>query len=416
MNRSAMGKTERARWRLPAGLLAAAWLLGPTPARADIADEVVACEVADFQRCPALQKAAASRKSDLAVLVARLTDPATPAQAKARLAMGLAMLDAREHKDALETVAQQLASAPELADLRAAQARLGDPRAVPDLLKMLAPAQELRQRLLAAGSLGVLRAKEAAEPLIAALADAKLPRLQAEAARALANLADPRAEEPLANLAGQPGAFVPARTEALRALSALNSPKTRSLALLLAGHPSVELGRAALDALRAHWAPWAEPAVLAALDLPGHRGAAARIAADRQLSGLGGKLVDLVGQGDLSSEELVFVLDAVGKLRPSGASKVLLGRLKGAANQDEKVELLKTFPKLGDLTILAELVPLLGDADNRIVSNAVYALENLSGQRLGPDLKAWRQYTGLEPKPAAPRAPLPSATAPKPGP
>lgn len=397
-------------------LVASGLLLASAPAHADIADDVAACEIADFQRCPALQKAAASRKTDLALLVARLTDAATPAQAKARLAMGLAMLDARDHKDALETAAQQLANAPELADIRAAQARLGDARAVADLVKMLSPQRELRQRLLAAGSLGVLRAKEAAEPLIAALGDAKVPRMQAEAARALTGLADARAEEPLANLAGHPGAFVPARAEALRALGALNSPKARSLALLMAGHPSADLGRAALEVLRAHWAPWAEPAVLASLDLPGHRGAAARIAADRQLSGLGAKLVALVSQGDLSGEELVFVLDAVGKLRPSGASKALLQRLKGAAPLEEKLELLKTFPKVGDLTILAELVPLLGDSDNRIVSNTVYALENLSGQRLGPDVKAWRQYTGLDPalKTAPVRAPLPSATAPKP--
>lgn len=410
------GRSARSRvglWAAPA-LLAA--LLGSVgAAHADIADDVAACEVADFQRCAPLQRAAASRKTDVAVLVARLGDPATPAQAKARLAMALAMLDARDHKDALHAAATQLAGAPELADVRAAQARLGDARATPDLIAMLAPQRDLRQRLLAAGSLGVLRAKEAAEPLIAALGDAKVPRMQAEAARALTNIADPRAEEPLANLAGQPGAFVPARAEALRALSALNSPKARSLALLLAGHPSADLGRAALEVLRTHWAPWAEPAVSASLDLPGQRGAAARIAADRQLSGLGAKLVALIAQGDLSGEELVFVLDAVGKLRPAGASKVLLARLKGEAPRDEKIELLKTFPKLGDLTILAELVPLLGDADNRIVANTVYALENLSGQRLGPDLKAWRQYTGLEPAPktAAPRAPLPSATAPK---
>lgn len=368
-------------------------------ARADLGDEVAACESADFQRCPALQTAAASRKAEIPALAAKLVAEATPPAARAKLALGLAMLDAREHKDALEAAAKQLKGMPELADVRAAQARLGDPRATPDLLQLVANGQPLRGRLLAAGALGVLHAKEAAEPLIEALGDPKVPRMQAESAAALAAIGDARAEVPLANLAGAPGAFVPARTEALRALSRLSPARARTLALLLVAHPSAELGRTAVDVLRTHWVPWAEPAVLAALDLPGRRGSAARVAADRQLSALGAKLLAMVPGGDLAPDELVFVLDAVGKLKPAGSSQVLLKRLQGEAPVDEKIELLKTFPKLGDLTILADLVPFLGDAENRIVANAVYALENLSGQHLGPDIKAWRRFTGLDPMP-----------------
>lgn len=391
-----------------------------TDARADLSDEIAACESADFQRCPALQTAAAARKPEIAAVATKLTMEATPPQAKARLAMGLAMLDAREHKDALDIAAKQLKGLPELADVRAAQARLGDPRATPDLLLLVAGGQPLRGRLLAAGALGVLHAKEAAPALIEALADTKVPRMQAESAAALAAIGDARAELPLANLAGAPGAFVPARTEALRALARLSAARARTLALLLVAHPSAELGKAAVEVLRANWAPWAEPAVLAALDLPGRRGGAARVAADRQLSALGPKLLAMVPVGDLSADELVFVLDGIGKLKPVGASQVLLKRLQGPASVDEKIELLKTFPRLGDLTLLADLVPFLGDSENRIVANTVYALENLSGQHLGPDVKAWRRYTGLDPaakeskdtKPAHPPRPAADPTAP----
>ncbi len=383
--------------------LAAGWLLAglgtgwATDVHADLGDEVAACEFADFQRCAALQTAAASRKAEIPALAAKLTAAATPAAAKAKLALGLAMLDAREHKDALDAAAKQLAGAAELADVRAAQARLGDPRAIPDLLQLVAAGQPLRNRLLAAGGLGVLHAKEGAELLIQALGDAKVPRMQAEGAKALALIGDPRAELPLANLAGTAGAFVPARTEALQALARLSAPRARTLALLLVAHPSAELGRAAVEVLRAHWVPWAEPAVLAALDLPGRRGAAARVAADRLLAAMGPKLLTLVANAGLEADELVFVLDAIGKLKPAGASQVLLQRLKSDAAVEEKIELLKTFPRIGDLTILAELVPYLSDAENRIVANTVYALENLSGQHLGPDVKAWRRYTGLDP-------------------
>lgn len=398
----------------------AAWLLAlagvgwASDARADLGDEVAACEVADFQRCAALQTAAASRKAEIPAIAAKLTADATPAVAKARLALGLAMLDAREHKDALDTAAKQLTGAPELADVRAAQARLGDPRATADLLALVAAGQPLRSRLLAAGALGVLHAKEGADPLILALTDPKVPRMQAEAAKALAAIGDPRAELPLANLAGAPAAFVPARTEALRALLRLSPARARTLALLLVSHPSAEMGRAAIEVLRAHWQSWAEPAVLAALDLPGRRGEAARVAADRQLAGMGPKLLTLLPNGDLAPDELVFVLDAIGKLKTAGASQVLLKRLKSDAAVDEKIELLKTFPKLGDLTILAELVPYLGDAENRIVANTVYALENLTGQHLGPDIKAWRRYSGLDPALKVGKEPKHPAVAPAP--
>lgn len=378
-------------------MLVSAGLGWASDARADLGDDVAACEFADFQRCAALQTAAASRKAEIPALATKLAAAATPPAAKARLALGLAMLDAREHKDALDAAAKQLAGTSELADVRAAQARLGDPRATPDLLLLVAAGQPLRSRLLAAGGLGVLHAKEAGDSLILALSDPKVPRMQAEAAKALAAIGDPRAELPLANLAGTPNAFVPARTEALRALSRLGPQRARTLALLLVAHPSTDLGRAAVEVLRSHWETWAEPAVLAALDLPGRRGEAARVAADRQLAALGPKLLTMLPNGDLAADELVFVLDAIGKLKTAGASQVLLKRLKSDAPVDEKIELLKTFPKLGDLTILAELVPYLGDAENRIVANTVYALENLSGQHLGPDIKAWRRYTGLDP-------------------
>lgn len=393
---------------------AVAAMLSAGIASADPVADVLACKSVTLQDCPALQQAAASRKDVLPQLAQRLQDAQTAAAERLQLATALAVLDSRDHNDALEAAAQLLKGQPEQLGVRHAQARLGDMRAAADLRAAL-QSNDLRQRLLAAGALGMLRDKDARPLLLKALASGQPQRLQAEAARALGGLADPAAEEALLDLVGRPGVYPPARAAALRSLAKQGSRRATAWAVLLADHPLSDTGRAALEVLRAQWQPWARPAVKAALEQPGRRGEAARLASEQKLTELGPRLLELIREGSLEPSERFYVLDALAQLKPQGAPQVLVARL-ALAQKDERLELLKCLPRLGDRTVVPELVPLLGDADNQVVSHAVYALENLTGQRLGPDVKAWRKYSGLEGKERAETPPPAEGAKPPPPP
>jgi HEAT repeat protein len=122
----------------------------------------------------------------------------------------------------------------------------------------------------------------------------------------------------------------------------------------------------------------------------------ARLASEQKLAELGPRLLELVRDGNLEPAERFYALQALAEFKPQGAAQMVVARLSQAP-KEERMELLKALPGLGDRTVVPELVPLLGDADNQVVSHAVYALENLTGQRLGPDVQAWRKYAGLDP-------------------
>ncbi len=379
-------------WVLVFAALAA---LAARPAAADLADEVATCPTVVFADCLALQQAAAARAPEVANLAKKVAAPDTAAAARVKLALALALLDARTHVDALDAAARQLGSAPEAVDVRAAQARLGDGRAAAPLVESLKSA-DVHAKLLAAGGLGLLRARSAVEPLVKQLGDPS-PQVQAEAARALGSIGDVAAEPALLALAGQPKLALPARAAALAALGDLGSTRGAALAVLLADHPTRMVALAALDLLRRQWKAWMTPAALAAVQLPGLRGACARLALEHGVAALAPQLMQVLRTGESDPEEIGVVLLAVARFRPAGAAAAMIERLK-AAPKSEKIELFRAIPKVEDRTVVPDLVPWLQNADNQIVANAVYALENLTGRHLGPDVAAWRAYAGLDSK------------------
>jgi len=385
--------------------LAVAAALPARTATADLADEVAACPTVVFADCPALQQAAASRGPEIAHLAKKIAAADTSAPARAKLALALALLDARAHVDALDAAARQLGSAPEAADVRAAQARLGDARAAAPLIEYL-KRDDLHARLLAAGGLGLLRAKAAVQPLVHLLGE-PTPQVQAEAARALGSIGDPAAEPALLSLAGQPKVALPARAAALAALGDLGSVRGAALAALLADHPTRIVATAALELLRRQWKPWMTPAAVAAVQVPGLRGACARLALEHGVAALAPHLMQVLRKGESEPDEIGVVLLAVARFKPAGAAAAMVERLK-AAPKAERIELFRALPKVEDRTVVPDLVPWLQDADNQVVAHAVYALENLTGRHLGPDVAAWRAYAGLDGKAGAARKPEPT--------
>lgn len=375
--------------------------LASTSSYADLADDVLACERIDFGNCPALLKAAAAKADVLKKLAALVRAPTTAAATRIKAAEALSMLDAREEKDALQDGAKALANLPGEVDLLAAQARLGDPRAIDGLMRSLKSSDQ-RTKVLAAGSLGILKHKGAV-PLLIELVAAQSPgRIQAAAAHALGLIADPTAESALIALVAEAQAYVPARVAGLDALAALGSEKAFVLATLLIDVPARDVGRAALRLLATAPSVWIEPAIMYAMATPGLRGEAAKIIASMQIAALGPLVVQTAQQPDLDQDEKLWVYTALGKLHPQGAAAVLMARLPNAP-QDEQILILKTLPGVGDRTVIPDLIALLHNSNKELVNYAVYSLERLTGQNLGSDQEAWRHYAGLETRPVVKR-------------
>jgi HEAT repeat protein len=373
----------------------------PRSAHADLASEVLDCKSIDFQTCPALLKAAASRTDPSKALAAVLGDAAQPAERRARAALALSLLDAKEQLPAFVAAAASLAGKPERVDILTAQARLGDTRAAEPLLDILQHDATARGKTLAAGALGLLRHKPAVPLLIGLLKAEDQPRLQAEAAHALGLIADSTAVPELLAMAARPRLYVPARMQAMDALAALRAASAVPLATQLVDAPARDVGRAALHLLAAVPTPWTEPVVLFALDTPGLRGEAARVVVAMNLKSAGDKLIAAAVRDDLEPHERVYVLHALGKIQPAGAGPALLKRL-AVAPDPEKVQILHALPKVGDRTVVPELIALLHEAgpsanqQEALANHVIFALENLTGKNLGPDEQAWRAYAGLD--------------------
>ena len=206
-------------------------------------------------------------------------------------------------------------------------------------------------------------------------------------------IGDPAAIADLLALAVRPRVYVPARVQALSALAALHAASALPVATQLVDAPARDVGRAALRLLAAVPTSWSEPAVIFALDVPGLRGEAALAAAALGSKACGVRLIAALKRDDLEPEERVYVLQALGKLQPPGAGPALLARLD-QAKSDEQVLLLHAMPEVGDQTVVPQLVDRLATADAAMANHLIFALENLTGQHLGPDLAAWRAFAG----------------------
>lgn len=358
--------------------------------------DVLACARLDQSVCPALKLALVSPAKAAPELIAVLEAADTEAgrRAKAGIALGLLLGD-KAAAPLLAAAKKQPIGSTAQADLYGAAARAGAKEAAPALMKLLT-AGSRRDKVIACGALAVLGHKAAGPKLVPLLADDNAPRLQAAAAKALRAVGDASAAPALLALAADPTGFVPARRAALLALAKL-SPKTALVtATRLIDHPTRSLGRAALAVIGAAPVRWTEPAVAFALQTPGLRGEAGLAAA--KMKTLGRAVLVAALAADLSAHERAWLLHALTQLRPLGAGMALMetfGKLDDAA----RIEVLKTLPALKDRTVVPALVREL-ERDRKPVANyVVYALENLTGERLGGSVKAWRKYAGLDKEP-----------------
>ncbi|HAN32716.1 MAG TPA: hypothetical protein DCQ06_14075 [Myxococcales bacterium] len=259
----------------------------------------------------------------------------------------------------------------------------------------------MRAMVLSMGGLAALQHKAAAEP-IRTLLSQSTGRIQAAAAHALQSLGSKADVDALLTLAaGKFETFVPARTMALETLTKLDPKRAVSVAVRLVDHPSRAVGRAALKVIAAAPLRWSLPVVKFGLQTPGLRGNAALAAVAHKA--LGREVLIAALSGDLTTDERSWLLHALSQLKPLGASEALIGRFDKLTNQ-AKIEILKALPLLKDQTVVPTLVRTLEASKAPVANYVVYALENVTGERLGDNVDAWRSYAGFDKEP--PSAPV----------
>ena len=377
-------------------------LLWTSSAQAGPGTDLLRCVHMDQTTCPALQLALASPTAAAAEVGKALTDPKTSAKQVANAGVALGLLLGKKSGPVLYKAAQAHSKGSlTRVELMAAAARNGAKEAASELVAALDDSNP-RAQILAVGGLLMLKHK-AAGPKVQQLLKHKSGHVQAAAARALKQIGGDAAVTPLLDLAGTANAFIPARTLALEALQKIAPKRALSVAARLVDHPSRAIGRAALNVIGAAPVRWTAPVIRFGLETPGLRGRAGLAAAAHK--SLGREVLVAALATDLTDDERSWLLHALGQLRPLGAGQALVGRLD-KLTEAAKIEVLKTLPTLKDQTVVPPLVKALETTKGKVANYIIYALENVSGQRLGDNLDAWRSYAGLDKAPAAaPAAP-----------
>ena len=116
------------------------------------------------------------------------------------------------------------------------------------------------------------------------------------------------------------------------------------------------------------------PAVIEALGVIGDRGAVPALIRELRLT---------------APEDAVR---ALGMLRDPQAVGPLVARLHSPIGSPSDKELIEALVRIGDLSAVPALLPLVGNRDSIIRDRAVATLQALTGQTIGADRKAWEHW------------------------
>lgn len=373
----------------------------PTPKTVKVA-ELLSCGSLERDKCPPMDSARANKDATLAGrAIAWLKDNKSVRGVSVnKLARVVGELGSSSDCALLVTAATSRSDLESRVDLLMAGARLLCTAVAEPLIAILkgdvkeGDKPEQRNQVLAAGGLGIVGSKTAAPALIIALSS-EWPRLQAAAAQALGMVGGESAIAPLMRIAGKGDVYAPTRTQALIALARLKAVDALPLATALVNAAAQKIGRAALAVIAASPVHWTVPVIAHGLRTPGLRAAAARAAIANPHKDLAPIALDAELADGLTPEEREGVLAAIGVLRPAGSANKLMARIE-KADRRELIALMKTLPMLGDRTIVPKLVRYLPHAEPEVAKFVVYALENVTGKRLGLDVPGWYRYAGLD--------------------
>lgn len=261
-------------------------------------------------------------------------------------------------------------------EIATALAQLGDPRALPTLLK-LAGTRDSYTRVEAVQALGTLRSKDAVEPLMAMAEDDKAePFLSRKALEALGRIGDPRA--------------VPTLVRMLTKERRGNSfyPES-SFALFQMGPAAADALLPALEGKDAALATWAQKSRVRP---EAYYFKAAQVLGDLREPRAEPVLVQRLGftnpDPQIQAVVRMYAADALGRMRAASAAKPLTAMV-GETDPDVRDYYVRALVNLGGRDALPALLKAAetGDYFARIV--AAEGVANLGDAREKPALQKW---------------------------
>jgi HEAT repeat protein len=269
--------------------------------------------------------------------------------------------------------------------------RVEDPRAAPALLQLLGTKGRYA-RAFAARGLGTLKDQSAVKPLLACLDPAARSGLEVTVAaiRALAQLGEAAAAEPIARLAGDPATHPNIRLEAVNALGVLRAP---------AGLPTIQ------DLLTDDWPTMRAAAITAAaaIDQEGFIAVLSGMEADRHwrvraalaeaLGALPPELALERAQSMLKDDDkrvIPAVLSSLNTLKAPGMREILLEQLQDSdfAVRSAAANVLGSIKPEGGADALRQAYQRgLSDASYSARTAALEALTNYGAAEAGETLK-----------------------------
>ena len=387
----------KSRFFLPFAVLPL-WLATVTTVQANALEDMVVslenCKSINLKECPALTELHQNPADAIPLLVSNLQHR----EAKKRIAAAQS-LRFFEEDEALSQLLMAYANERQKKVIHAMNESLEQvPRTrVLESTLSLFQSKDVGRRTLGVILIGKRHLREHAPHLTTAANDTSR-RVQHAAIRAMGEVGIPAMDVPLIQIAGDTKALWTLRQQALVSLGRIKSESVIPIALVLTGHPEVQLRKAAVAVLGEVGATYGISALVAALKDPLTSGAASI-----SLGMLKQKQAAPAAMTALSSDKLPVpdraqVLWGIGMMKNPSVLPALFEKLEKAP-MEEAIPIVSTIGHIGSHDALPKLIPQLSHANASVREMTQWALETITGQRLGAKAGPWWKWLKSQPPP-----------------
>ena len=348
--------------------------------------EAESCPVLHASRCKPLATIVGHREAAGPALMSLLRSKKAPRRAIAATALGT-IAYAPAGKKIMRLIEDSDPAVQQSALI--ATGRLSPDGAVPALARS-AGREDLNQRVLATTALGLTGQAAAVTPLMRLLTDSH-PKVQANAARALGAIGNPRATMQMAAMLADPVTRVPVRWAITEALGRLGDPQAVPILLQATGETEPEIRKSAVASL----GQLKDPRAVAALALL-TRDAPLTEVAIRALGQIGHPdgLPSLLRVAKEPGTDPITVKQAfwaLGQIKSESTVAALKPYLLAKDNQIVRW----TCDALGRVRLPSAtqaLIDVLSHEDQDTRDMAAWALQQMTGVNLGSDIARWEEW------------------------
>jgi HEAT repeat protein len=251
----------------------------------------------------------------------------------------------------------------------------------------LLQSKEVGKRTLGTIVIGKRRLREHAHHLTTATKDTSR-RVQHAAIRAMGEIGVPSMDVPLIQIAGNTETEWTLRQQALVSLGRINSENVIPMALVLTGHSEVPIRKAAITVLGEVGTTYGFTALLEGLKDPQTAGPSAMALGKLKQTTAAPMAAIALASPDLLVSDRAQLLWGIGMMKNPEVLPTLFQRLK-TASMKEAIPLVQAIGHIGSQEALPQLIPVLAHGEPNVREMAQWALETITGQRLGAKAGPW---------------------------